>query len=93
MKVGNMYIKQYQSGRNSEIATIRILGFQFRLYIVVVKLSTQLSAMLLFGLSDRLQILRRPAASPFQVPLHSTLFLFYKNVFYKNIEAEILRIF
>ena len=40
MKVGNMYIKQYQSGRNSEIATIRILGFQFRLYIVVVKLST-----------------------------------------------------
>ena len=40
MKVGNMYIKQYLSGRNSEIATIRILGFQFRLYLVVVKLST-----------------------------------------------------
>ena len=44
-------------------------------------------------LSDRLQILRIPAAFSFPVPLHSTLFLFYKNVFYKNIEAEILRIF
>ena len=42
MKVGNMYIKQYQSGRNSEIATITILGVQFGFYLVVVtvKLST-----------------------------------------------------